>query len=404
MVLSLRRNFLLGGRLTCCLEPGCDKLSHLREVHAMQVFLPFSKVETQSDGSIRIHGVASSETRDSDGEVINASAIRDAIPDFVRFGGVGSLREMHNAQIAAGIVDAISVDDDDMTRVSALVVDEGSRKKILAGVLRGFSLGGRVTKRDPQDQRTITAVDLVECSIVDRPSNPDCVLSLAKVDRAKSAFFSAFHDELRKASSMKSDNLSPFTKAVLDEFRKMMAADDGAEDNHDMNAANPNPVVAPDEPEGSSMLHNALQGLHSANPPPSRSPLLESFGLGISGANFYDLTDRATRPSARPARDHFIERLLAGGGAELPSPPPPRRDITTPEGYAMLRPNGGEAGDSGRLNKAQNRLAPEYRGNLIYAMLLPNGPSAPSALRKAASPAPAYAGETAALLRSNSAA
>ena len=114
----------------------------------------------------------------SDGEVVKADAVRQAIPDYMRFPAV---REMHQP-IAAGTALAMNVDDEGLTHLEAHVVDPTSVKKVEAGVLKGFSLGGNVTKRDPKNRKTITGIGLTEVSLVDRPANPDAVLELVKFD------------------------------------------------------------------------------------------------------------------------------------------------------------------------------------------------------------------------------
>jgi HK97 family phage prohead protease len=144
------------------------------------LFAPFSKVEENDDGTVRVYGIASSESRDHDGELIRADAIRKALPDYLVF---GNIREMHQP-IAAGTAIEASVDDDGVTHLGALIVDPSSVKKVKAGVLKGFSLGGKVTKRSTKDKSIIEGIRLSEISLVDRPANPDALITLAKFDAA----------------------------------------------------------------------------------------------------------------------------------------------------------------------------------------------------------------------------
>ena len=53
-----------------------------------KLFANFTKAEEQDDGSIIVSGLASSETKDSDGEVILASAIKGAIPEYMQWANV----------------------------------------------------------------------------------------------------------------------------------------------------------------------------------------------------------------------------------------------------------------------------------------------------------------------------
>jgi hypothetical protein len=66
--------------------------------------------------------------------------------------------------------------------------------KIEEDVLKGFSVGGKITSRDSVNKSIITGIRLTEISVVDRPSNPEAVFKLAKVDGADDATLG----ELRK--------------------------------------------------------------------------------------------------------------------------------------------------------------------------------------------------------------
>lgn len=144
----------------------------------MKWYLPFSKAEKQDDGTIIVTGIASTEAKDSQGEIVKAEAMKAAIPDYMAFGGTGALREMHQ-QIAAGIVFKAEVNDAGETHVEARVVDANSVKKVEAGVFKGFSIGGKALKKSGN---TIEELQLREISLVDRPANPEALLSVFKAD------------------------------------------------------------------------------------------------------------------------------------------------------------------------------------------------------------------------------
>ena len=146
--------------------------------HDFSLFGEFTKAEEQDDGTLIVSGIASSESMDSDGEIIRADAIKKAIPDYMKWGAV---REMHS-NIAAGSALSIRVNDDGQTEFEAHVVDDGSIKKVKAGVLKGFSVGGKKLEYDPTNRRVITGIKLSEISLVDRPANPDCRFEIAKFD------------------------------------------------------------------------------------------------------------------------------------------------------------------------------------------------------------------------------
>lgn len=151
----------------------------------MKLFGNISKVNENDDGTLTVSGIASSESVDSDGEIILADAIKNSIPDYMKF---GALREMHQ-QIAAGTTLSLKVSDDGKTEIEALVVDPVSVKKVLSGVLKGFSIGGKVLKRNATKRNIIESLKLTEVSLVDRPANPDAMIALYKADDAEKSLY-----------------------------------------------------------------------------------------------------------------------------------------------------------------------------------------------------------------------
>jgi len=158
----------------------------------LHLYAPLRKIEDDDDGeTVRVSGVASSETVDAAGEVVAATAIKDALPDFFK-GGTGALREMHQ-MIAAGVVLEAEIDTANRTVIIAKVVDPGTIRKLRAGVFRGFSIGGKVLARDDKNKRLITKIRLDEISLVDRPANPAATLDVWKAAGAMG------NDPLQKA-------------------------------------------------------------------------------------------------------------------------------------------------------------------------------------------------------------
>src|SRR6266446_5345312 len=137
----------------------------------MRLYGAIEKVEPQDGGTVRVHGIATSETVDDQDEIVRADAIRAALPDYMRF---PALREMHQLSAAGTTLEA-EVGDDGMTRIVAHVVDPVAVAKVKNQVYRGFSIGGRVTQRDAGNPKAITGLVLTEISLVDRPANPEAV-------------------------------------------------------------------------------------------------------------------------------------------------------------------------------------------------------------------------------------
>jgi hypothetical protein len=137
----------------------------------MRLYGAIEKVEAQSDGTVRVHGIASSEAVDEQGEIVRAAAMRAAMPDYMRF---PALREMHQLSAAGTTLEA-EVCEDGTTRIVAHVVDPVAVAKVKNQVYRGFSIGGRVTQRDVGNPKIITGLVLNEISLVDRPANPEAI-------------------------------------------------------------------------------------------------------------------------------------------------------------------------------------------------------------------------------------
>ena len=138
----------------------------------MKIFAPIAKIdETQR----LVFGYASTETLDSQGEIVKKEAIEAALPDYMRF---ANIREMHQPS-AVGVAREAELDDKGL-HLAAKIVDDEAWRKIVEGVYKGFSIGGRVTARHPDAKHVITGVDLLEISLVDRPANPEAVIELYK--------------------------------------------------------------------------------------------------------------------------------------------------------------------------------------------------------------------------------
>lgn len=147
----------------------------------LRKFAAISKTEELPDGTLKVWGYASSGAEDSDGEVITPDAMKAALPDYMKFGAV---REMHQAKAAGTAIEA-SVEADGRTFFGAHIVDTEAVKKVQTGVYKGFSIGGKVTSRDELKKTTITGIKLVEVSLVDRPANPEAVITIMKAERTE---------------------------------------------------------------------------------------------------------------------------------------------------------------------------------------------------------------------------
>lgn len=139
------------------------------------------KVEHLADGTIKVYGYASTADVDDQGETITAEAMKAAIPGYMKWGAV---REMHQP-IAAGTALEASVDDKGRTMIGVHVVDSAAVAKVETGVYKAFSIGAKVLARNATDKKIIEKVDWIETSLVDRPANPNAVITICKAAGAE---------------------------------------------------------------------------------------------------------------------------------------------------------------------------------------------------------------------------
>jgi phage head maturation protease len=182
------------------------------------LFGALGKVEEQDDGTLKVYGVASSGARDEAGEIITPDAMRGAIAGYLAY---PAIREQHRSDIAAGTALELSVDDAGVSRIVAHAVDPGTVKKVRTKVLRGFSVGGRVLKRDPKDPTIITAIKLNEISLVDRPCNPEASIDLWKADIGEQPMaYAPTNDEVKARAGEMAKTAG---KTAMDAFKGYVA-------------------------------------------------------------------------------------------------------------------------------------------------------------------------------------
>ena len=128
----------------------------------------------KADGEQRIvEGYASTDTEDSQGEIIEPDVIQAALAGYMKFANV---RAQHDPTKAVGKTKEAKVDDKGLY-VTVKVVDDDAWNKVKEGVFNGFSVGLMVMKKIG---KKITECVLKEISLVDRPANPDCVFDVVK--------------------------------------------------------------------------------------------------------------------------------------------------------------------------------------------------------------------------------
>lgn len=186
-----------------------------------------------------VWGYASTEAKDTAGEIVRKSALEGALKDYLEW---GNIREMHKAS-AVGVAEEATVDDKGLY-LCAKVVDDAAWAKVQAGVYKGFSIGGKVLGRDTKSKNIITKLALREISLVDRPCNPEARFdvwkaadigdSMPKEDAAKAvADALAKVEELKKGQDAEAlaaaENELNEAHAALDAIEKGAAAEEGDE-------------------------------------------------------------------------------------------------------------------------------------------------------------------------------
>jgi HK97 family phage prohead protease len=140
----------------------------------IRFFMPIAKVDKEQR---MVWGYASTEALDLDGEIVSKGAVEKALPAYMEWRNV---REMHRNS-AVGVAKETNVDDkglylgakirDDDAWAKCVPDDDGHR------VYNGFSIGGR---KIAKSGNTITELELIEISLVDRPANPECRIEVSK--------------------------------------------------------------------------------------------------------------------------------------------------------------------------------------------------------------------------------
>lgn len=260
------------------------------------------KVEDQADGTIMVYGVASSGAQDAVGETITPDAMKSALPDYSKF---PALREMHSPSAAGRVMEA-DVDADGMTNIVAHVVDPVAITKVKTKTYAGFSIGGKVLKRDATNKSVITGLRLVEISLVDSPCNPDAVLNMWKADMSDYTptgdAVVAEAEILAKAAGSKKYKDFLF-KAREGLIAKALEADLGDDDEADTSEA----VAAAGDVVATTEEDTAKAELVTAEVDP-----VDAFNAALAAA-----VEKVAPVAQQPATGPFINMAKAGAAVAL---------------------------------------------------------------------------------------
>jgi hypothetical protein len=167
-----------------------EKSTFTRNGDTLSVGLMFTKIDTENR---TVSGFATLDNVDGHGDIVSAVGSASA---FQRFRG--GIREMHTNNAVGTLLSFEETKkydmDTDKVYDGIFVTAKISKgapdtwEKVLDGTLKGFSIGGKVTKKSPlmgddgSEHMYIEEYDLIELSLVDNPANPLAnVLTVTKV-------------------------------------------------------------------------------------------------------------------------------------------------------------------------------------------------------------------------------
>jgi len=155
------------------------------------IFLPFSKVDTEPDGSLTVWGRATQEVQDSEDETCDYASSAplfrrrsQMMMDASEGQNLFPLRAMHLPIAAGKVVQMDYLDAEKAIDIAAKVVDPNEIKKVKERVYTGFSVAGKYARRwrDPATGGMKFTADPREISLVDVPSVPTAKLTMYKLE------------------------------------------------------------------------------------------------------------------------------------------------------------------------------------------------------------------------------
>jgi hypothetical protein len=153
--------------------------------------IPVTKVQKLEDGRLLVAGVMTSETLDSQGDILDYDGGGDGGSKEAITFWEGNLREAHKATEPCGRRITVLPNDKERNIYVETFVSKGApntQEKVLDKTLGYFSVGGdppekfKIEKRDGKDVRRITKWKMRELSLVDIGANRDAAIQLVKAD------------------------------------------------------------------------------------------------------------------------------------------------------------------------------------------------------------------------------
>lgn len=239
----------------------------------MRFAFPITKFEKQADGSLKVVGLATDETLDSQGDILDYAGSKAAFGAWR-----GNVREAHDPKKPVGKALKVNFDDEKKAIEVEAFISSGAPEtiqKIQDGVLQSFSVGGsnptkaKAEKVGDKIARRVLEWEMTELSVVDVGANPNANIQLVKADGVAT-------DELASDAEL-AVAANRFAAALLNEItkgkKKVRPAESVAEDA----ARNENHGAT----ESDALHHEAMAG--GTGTGPSSMP-----GVRAPGANVPD--------------------------------------------------------------------------------------------------------------------
>lgn len=187
----------------------------------IRMFGEITRVEgVDSDSSIFVTGPCYKNATCGDGFDLPFEVMKRMAPGYQKFSNV---REMHGKS-AVGTSE-IEIDDaSQVIMMRAEIVDESAKKKVLAGVYKGFSVGvmPKKVQRVGKLNRVLEG-EWFETSLVDRPADAESVFAIGRVDGAPES------DEVEVEVEVMEDETTPKAEGETEETVERMVAVKDAE-------------------------------------------------------------------------------------------------------------------------------------------------------------------------------
>lgn len=285
-----------------------------RKLDDTSVYAGIVKFDEQEDGTVLAYGKATDDTIDSDAQICDPNWLAKAMPEWFKY---GNIREQHS-NIAAGVATEYEAKGTEHF-ITAHIVDPTSAKKVKTGVLKGFSIGirgARVIKDNKAAGGRIIDGQIVEVSIVDRPANPSCSLTVAKTIGAELVQVEEYTEKEFDPDQARDENgrWSAEGSAATDVSASDNPADGGRDTSasfrSDNRALRESQRYAASEYSGQArVLDDTLQGLRNYTPEEEHTVIIASNAIAAAGNSLDSATYAGTRGEWYGHMEDAVEHL-----------------------------------------------------------------------------------------------